>query len=139
MQRNFIGYRESMKILFVCIHNKRRSVMAEAFAKKFGLNAFSAGVEKTDGIDEKVVEVLKEKNLEAKEKPQTIDDVVREVGKFDVVVTMGCLNSCPFVPAKKHISWNIEDPAGKDIEVYRKIRDEIEEKVRELANSLKDI
>jgi len=71
-----------MKILFVCIHNKRRSVMAEAFAKKFGLNAFSAGVEKTDGIDEKVVGILK---------------------------------------------------------IIEKLDDEIEEKVKELANSLKDI
>ncbi|AEF95650.1 arsenate reductase ArsC [Methanotorris igneus] len=128
-----------MKVLFVCVHNKRRSIMAEAFGKKYGLNAYSAGLEKTDGVDEKVVEVLKEKNLNAKQKPQTIDEVVREVGNFDVVVTMGCLDKCPFVPAKKHISWNIEDPAGKDIEVYRKIRDEIEEKVKELTNSLKDI
>jgi len=71
-----------MKVLFVCVHNKRRSIMAEAFGKKYGLNAYSAGLEKTDGVDEKVVEVLKEKNLNVKQKPQTIDEVVREVGNL---------------------------------------------------------
>ncbi|MDK2790117.1 MAG: hypothetical protein PWP15_624 [Methanothermococcus sp.] len=125
-----------MKVLFVCVHNKRRSIMAEAFGKKYGLNAYSAGLEKTDGVDEKVVEVLKEKNLNVKQKPQTIDEVVREVGNFDVVVTMGCLDKCPFVPAKKHIGWDIEDPADKDIEVYRKVRDEIEKKIEELIQIL---
>ncbi|UXM84542.1 arsenate reductase ArsC [Methanococcus aeolicus] len=126
-----------MKVLFVCIHNKRRSIMAEAFGNKYGLNAYSAGLEKTDVVDEKVIEVLNEKNLNAKQKPQTINEVVREVGNFDVVVTMGCLGACPFVPAKKHIAWNIEDPADKDIEFYRMVRDEIEGKVNELANNLK--
>lgn len=111
--------------------------MAEAFGNKYGLNAYSAGLEKTDVVDEKVIEVLNEKNLNAKQKPQTINEVVREVGNFDVVVTMGCLGACPFVPAKKHIAWNIEDPADKDIEFYRNVRDEIEGKVRELANNLK--
>ncbi|AEH06606.1 arsenate reductase/protein-tyrosine-phosphatase family protein [Methanothermococcus okinawensis] len=126
-----------MKILFVCVHNKRRSVMAEAFGRKFGLDAYSAGVEKTENIDDMVFKVMSEKNLKIKKRPQTIDGVVKEVGNFDIVVTMGCLGACPLVPAKKHIAWNIEDPADKDIEFYRKVRDEIEDKVRELANSLK--
>ena len=129
--------------------------MAEAFGRKFGLDAYSAGVEKTENIDEMVFKVMSEKNLKIKEKPQTIDEVVKEVGNFDIVVTMGCLGACPFVeqksqsdfcsspfasltpiPAKKHIAWNIEDPADKDIEYYKKIRDEIENKVKNLVNDL---
>lgn len=122
----------SEKIAFVCIHNKRRSVMAESFAKNLGLNAYSAGVEKTETIDKKVVEVMNELGLNVKEKPETILELTKKIGNIDILVTMGCIGSCPFVPAKKYITWNIEDPAGKEIEVYRKIRDEIKIKVEEL-------
>jgi protein-tyrosine-phosphatase len=129
---------KNMKILFVCIHNKRRSVMAEAFGRKYGFSAYSAGVEKTDNIDEMVFKVMSEKNLKIKEKPQTIDEVIKETENrnFDIVITMGCIGACPFVPAKKHISWNIEDPADKDIEYYKKIRDEIENKVKNLVDEI---
>ncbi|MBA2846293.1 protein-tyrosine-phosphatase [Methanococcus maripaludis] len=123
------------KIAFVCIHNKRRSVMAESFAKNLGLNAYSAGVEKTEEIDEKIVEVMTELGLKVKEKPETILELTKKIGNIDILVTMGCIGSCPIVPAKKYIAWNIKDPAGKEIEVYRKIRDEIKIKVEELLKS----
>ncbi|MBB6067574.1 arsenate reductase/protein-tyrosine-phosphatase family protein [Methanococcus maripaludis] len=123
------------KIAFVCIHNKRRSVMAESFAKNLGLNAYSAGVEKTEEIDEKIVEVMTELGLKVKEKPETILELTKKIGNIDILVTMGCIDSCPIVTAKKYIAWNIKDPAGKEIEVYRKIRDEIKIKVEELLKS----
>ncbi|MBM7408464.1 arsenate reductase ArsC [Methanococcus maripaludis] len=123
------------KIAFVCIHNKRRSVMAESFAKNLGLNAYSAGVEKTEEIDAKIVEVMTELGLKVKERPETILELTKKIGNIDILVTMGCIGSCPIVPAKKYIAWNIKDPAGKEIEVYRKIRDEIKIKVEELLKS----
>jgi protein-tyrosine-phosphatase len=123
------------KIAFVCIHNKRRSVMAESFARSFGLNAYSAGVEKTEEIDEKIVEVMTELGLKVKERPETILELTKKIGNIDILVTMGCIGSCPIVPAKKYIAWNIKDPAGKELEVYRKIRDEIKIKVEELLKS----
>ncbi len=128
--------KENLKILFVCIHNKRRSVMAEGFGRKERLNCYSAGMEKTENIDKNVVKVMAEKNIKVKEKPETINEVLNKIGDIDVVVTMGCMGYCPYVPAKKVIPWNIEDPANKDIEEYRKIRDEIEFKVKNLVNEL---
>lgn len=109
--------------------------MAESFAKNLGLNAYSAGVEKTEEIDEKIVEVMAELGLKVKEKPETILELTKKIGNIDILVTMGCIDSCPIVPAKKYIAWNIKDPAGKKIEVYRKIRDEIKIKVEELLKS----
>ncbi|ABO35451.1 protein tyrosine phosphatase [Methanococcus maripaludis C5] len=123
------------KIAFVCIHNKRRSVMAESFAKNLGLNAYSAGLEKTEHVDEKIVEVMNELGLKVKEKPETISELNLKIGNIDILVTLGCIGSCPIVPAKKYIAWNIKDPAGKELEVYRKIRDEIKIKVEELLKS----
>jgi len=123
------------KIAFVCVHNKRRSIMAESFAKNLGLNAHSAGVEKTENVDEKIVKVMGELGLKVKEKPETISELLKNIENIDILVTMGCIDSCPIVPAKKHIAWNIEDPAGKEIEIYRKIRDEIKLKVEELLKS----
>jgi len=109
--------------------------MAESFAKSLGLNAYSAGLEKTEAVDEKVVEVMNEVGLKVKEKPETILELTKRLGNIDILVTMGCTDSCPFVPAKKYIAWNIEDPAGKEIEVYRKVRDEVKIKVEELLKS----
>ncbi|ABR55577.1 protein tyrosine phosphatase [Methanococcus vannielii SB] len=123
---------KSEKIAFVCIHNKRRSVMAESFAKSLGLNAYSAGLEKTEQFDEKVVTVMEELGLTIKKKPETILELLKKIENIDILVTLGCIDSCPIVNAKKHILWNIEDPSGKEIEVYRKIRDEIKIKVEEL-------
>ena len=96
--------------------------MAESFAKNLGLNAHSAGVEKTENVDEKIVKVMGELGLKVKEKPETISELLKNIENIDILVTMGCIDSCPIVPAKKHIAWNIEDPAGKEIEIYRKIR-----------------
>jgi len=123
------------KIAFICVHNKRRSIIAESFAKNLGLNAYSAGLEKTEQFDEKIVEVMGELGLKVKEKPETISELIEKIENIDILVTMGCIDSCPIVPAKKHIAWNIEDPAGKEIEIYRKIRDEIKIKVEELLKS----
>lgn len=123
------------KIAFVCIHNKRRSVIAESFAKNLGLNAYSAGLEKTENVDKLVVEVMNELGLNVKEKPETIPELTKKIGNIDILVTMGCIGACPIVPAKKYIAWNIKDPAGKDIEVYRRIRDEIGKKVEELKKN----
>ncbi|MCS3901308.1 low molecular weight phosphatase family protein [Methanococcus voltae] len=128
------------KILFVCAHNKRRSIMAESFAKYEGLDAYSAGLEKGENyeVDEMVILVMDELGLPVKQKSDTIDEIMDKIKGVDILITMGCIGACPYVPAKKHIAWEFEDPKGKDIHFYRKIRDEIEIKVIELSEILNE-
>ncbi|MBP2144087.1 protein-tyrosine-phosphatase [Methanococcus voltae] len=132
------------KILFLCVHNKRRSIMAESFAKYEGLDAYSAGLEKdkneneNNKVDEMVVLVMDEVGLPVKQKSETVEEVMEDIKGVDILVTMGCMGACPYVPSKKHIAWELEDPEGKDIHFYRKVRDEIQRKVIELSETLNE-
>ncbi|WP_290596273.1 MULTISPECIES: low molecular weight phosphatase family protein [unclassified Archaeoglobus] len=124
------------KILFVCIHNTARSVMAEALFNSMAKDwrAESAGVERAEGVNEVVKRLLAEKGLRAKEKPRTIDDV--NLDEFDLIIAVCEESSCVVLPVSKLERWHIEDPVGKDEGIYREILAEIEEKVRALVEEL---
>lgn len=126
------------EILFVCVENAGRSQMAEAFARKLGLPASSAGTVPSSRINPVVVEAMKEKGLDiASNHPKML--TTKMIDEASLVVTMGCSieAACPrpmlAQMQKKLIDWNLEDPKGKPIEKVRTIRDEIERRVAALA------
>ena len=126
-------------VLFVCVENAGRSQMAEAFATKAGLKASSSGTVPAARVNPVVVEAMKEKGIDVShcEPKRLTTKMIDEAG---LVVTMGCSveEACPrpmlAQMQKKLVDWNLEDPKGKPIEEVRKIRDEIERRVRELAS-----
>jgi len=121
-----------LKVLFVCIHNAGRSQMAEAFASRLGLEAYSCGSSPADVINPVAVEAMREKGLDISAgKPKGFAAVPRA----DVVVTMGCGDACPYLPGRR-FDWNLSDPRGQDLEKVRTIRDEIERRVRDLRDLL---
>jgi arsenate reductase (thioredoxin) len=126
------------EVLFVCVHNAGRSQMAAALLGRYAagrVRVRSAGSVPADEINPTVVEVLDEIGLDIRaESPKPLsDDAVEEA---DVVITMGCGDACPVYPGKRYEDWELEDPAGKDIETVRRIRDEIDGRVRALVNDL---
>ena len=130
----------SKKVLFVCIENAGRSQMAEGFFRKFapkGYEPLSAGTKPIDEINPLAIEVMKEVGIDiTKQKPKTLsDEMIRHSQK---IVNMGCIDkeSCPALFVNNLTDWNIEDPKGKSIERVRKIRDEVETKVKELVTNL---
>ena len=126
------------KVLFVCVENSCRSQMAEGFAKIFGNNIFepySAGSKPSGKVDPMAVKVMKEADIDISSRTSKgFTDL--SVKEFDMVITLGCGDVCPFVPAKEHIEWKIDDPKGKDIEYFRIVRDNIQDHVKKLAESL---
>ena len=128
-----------ISILFVCVENAGRSQMAEAFAMKQGMNASSAGTVPSSKVNPIVVQAMKEKGIEIGSKlPRML--TTEMISQASLVVTMGCSveEACPrpmlAQMQKKLVDWNLADPKGKPIEEVRKIRDEIERRVGELAN-----
>jgi len=120
--------------LFVCVHNAGRSQIAEAFAKRRGLKALSAGTVPSSSVNPIFVQAMEEKGVDISDnKPKLLTNEM--IAQAALVVTMGCSveEVCPRPMLarmqKKLVDWNIEDPKGKTIEEIRKIRDEIERKV----------
>jgi arsenate reductase len=126
------------KIVFVCVENARRSQMAQGFAEVLGkgkLEVYSAGSRPSSQVDPLVIEVMREKGINLSGKhPKSLNDLPPV--EMDFLVTMGCEETCPAVLAKKIIDWEIPDPKGKSIEVFREVRDLIEEKVRTLLKEI---
>jgi arsenate reductase len=125
-------------ILFVCVHNAGRSQMAAGLTTKLGgdqVAVRSAGSEPGENVNPAAVEAMREIGIDiADAAPRLLEtDAVREA---DVVVTMGCGDACPVFPGKRYEDWELEDPAGKDIETVRRIRDQIQERVEGLLDSL---
>ena len=124
------------RILFVCVENAGRSQMAEAFANHYGkgkLIVSSAGNKPADKVSPVVVEAMKEKGIDiSTKKPQLLTFQMAQ--DADLVVTMGCNNQgiCPGPFFKPTVDWKLEDPKGKPIEKVREIRDDIEQRVRNL-------
>ena len=122
------------KIVFICVENARRSQMAEGFAEVFGkgeLEVYSAGSRPSSQVDLLVVEVMKEKGIDLTAKrPKGLNDLPPI--EMDYLITMGCEETCPAVLAKRVIEWQIPDPKGKLIDVFREVRDLIEDKIRVL-------
>jgi arsenate reductase len=130
--------REKLRIVFVCVENARRSQMAQGFAEAFGqgkVEVYSAGSRPSSQIDPLVIEVMKEKGIDLTAKrPKGLNDLPPI--EMDYLVTMGCEETCPAIPAKKIIEWEIPDPKGKSIDVFREVRDLIEDKVRNLLKEI---
>jgi arsenate reductase (thioredoxin) len=125
-------------VLFVCVHNAGRSQMAAAFLSHLSGGAVevrSAGSEPADRVNPAVVQAMAEVDIDiAAEKPKILtDEAVRE---SDVVITMGCGDTCPFYPGKRYEDWVLDDPAGKDVAAVRPIRDEIRRRVEALLDDL---
>lgn len=125
-------------ILFLCVHNAGRSQMAAGWARHLGgarVEVYSAGSEPADRVNPAAVEAMAEVGIDiAGSVPaRWTDDLIRTV---DVVVTMGCGDSCPFVPGTTYEDWELADPAGLGIEAVRPIRDEIRRRVEELLARL---
>jgi protein-tyrosine-phosphatase len=129
---------ERPEVLFVCVHNAGRSQMAAALVKlRSGgrILVRSAGSEPGETINPVVVEAMAEIGVDLGEefpKPFTNDAVAAS----DVVITMGCGDACPVFPGKRYEEWELEDPAGKEIETVRRIRDEIDARVQRLVAEL---
>lgn len=125
-------------VLFLCVHNAGRSQMAWGFFKHLAGDhavAFSGGSEPADRINPTAVSVMAEKGIDitAEQPRRWSDEMVRAA---DVVVTMGCGDTCPFIPGRRYEDWALPDPAGQSIETVRLIRDEIEMRVRGLLQEL---
>ncbi|MEI2739285.1 MAG: arsenate reductase ArsC [Chitinophagaceae bacterium] len=128
------------KILFVCVENSNRSQMSQAFAKMVGgssVKAYSAGSNPSGRINQKAIVAMKELGYDLKTHRSKSLDQVKEFAPFDVVVTMGCGDACPWMPAKQFIDWQIPDPRDMNEEDFRKVRDLIKEKVTDLILLLK--
>jgi len=125
-------------VLFVCVHNAGRSQMAAGFMQSLGkdkVNVLSAGSMPKDQINPVAVEVMKEVGIDiSNNQPKIL--TTESVKESDVVITMGCGDACPIFPGKRYEDWQLEDPAGKDLETVRKIRDEIKSRIEALLSEL---
>jgi arsenate reductase len=125
-------------VLFLCTHNAGRSLAAKVLLDTYAqgrVDVRSAGSEPSDELNPAVVAVLTERGLDpTKDFPKPLtDETAREA---DVIVTMGCGDTCPVYPGKRYLDWNLEDPAGKPVELVRPIVDEIDLRVRGLLAEL---
>jgi protein-tyrosine-phosphatase len=124
-------------VLFVCIENSNRSQMAEAFARMHGgdvVEALSAGSKPSGRINPKAIRFMAELGYDlATHASKSLDEIP---GDFDAVVTMGCGDDCPWVPAKRREDWALPDPKDLGDDGYRAVRDEISRRVQALLASL---
>ena len=126
------------RVLFVCVENSNRSQMAEAFARMDGgdaVEAFSAGSAPSGRINPKAIRFMDDLGYDLRTHASKSLDALAGMD-FDAVVTMGCGDSCPWVPAKQREDWALPDPKHMDDEGYRAVRDEISARVRTLLASL---
>ena len=125
-------------VLFLCVHNAGRSQMALGFVEHLagdGAVAWSGGSEPGLSVNPAAIEAMRERGIDiSKEYPKPwTDEIVRAA---DVVITMGCGDSCPILPGKRYEDWVLDDPAGQDVAGVRPVRDEIERRVRALLAEL---
>ncbi len=133
--------RDIMKrLLFVCVENSNRSQMAEAFARMHGqgfAEAYSAGSQPSGTVNPQAIAAMKEKNYDLTcHRSKSLDEI--PTGPYEYVVTMGCGDACPFVAAKNREDWQLSDPKNLPPEEFRAIRDEIERRVRELLQKIRE-
>ena len=130
---------EKKKILFVCVENSNRSQMSQAFATIHGGNrveAYSAGSAPSGKINPKAISAMQELGYDLSTHESKSLKEVAGSGPYDAVVTMGCGDACPWMPAKRFIDWHIPDPRHMEPDDFRKVRDLIEEKVKGLLQEL---
>ena len=127
-------------VLFLCIHNSGRSLAAKVLLEHYAkgrVEVRSAGSEPGDHLNPSVVAVLQERGLDSsREFPKPITD--DDAKAADVVVTMGCGDTCPYYPGKRYVDWELQDPAGLPVERVRPIVDDIDRRVRTLLDELVD-
>ncbi len=125
-------------VLYACIHNSGRSVAAQVLTEHYAAGAVevrSAGSEPGDGVNPAVAAVLVERGLStADHRPSLLTP--ESVQGSDVVVTMGCGETCPVFPGKRYEDWQVEDPKGQDLDVVRRIVDDVDRRVRQLLTGL---
>ena len=125
-------------LLFVCVQNSNRSQMAEAFARIHGaedFEAYSAGSQPSGEINPKAIAAMREIGYDlSKHKSKSLEEIPQV--EYDFVATMGCGDACPFVRAKRREDWQIPDPKNLPPAEFNKIRDLIEQKVRNVLSTL---
>ena len=126
------------RVLFVCTQNAGRSQMSQALFERAANGrhqARSAGTRPAEQVHRVVVDVMREQGIDlSARRPQKLTD---DLGQWaDVVVTMGCGDECPYIPGKKYIDWDLQDPDGKSVGEVRAIRSDINARVRQLASDL---
>lgn len=128
------------KVAFICVHNSCRSQMAEALGKLFAedvFESFSAGTETKPQINQDAVRIIKEMygvDMMEEHKSKLLEDIPQ----VDIVIKMGCNVICPFLPAKHTEDWGLEDPTGKDDEIFKETACKIEKKVKDLKKRIKN-
>ena len=130
--------KEALSVLFMCIHNAGRSQMAAGLLKHLTKNrvkVFSAGSKPANELNPAAVEAMAEIGIDISQNiPMLFDKRLME--EVDIVVTMGCGDTCPILPGKNYLDWQLDDPADQKIEKVREIRDQIENKVRLLTEEI---
>jgi len=125
-------------VLFICLHNAGRSQMSQALfdrAARGEYAARSAGTAPASAVHPEVVSVMAEVGIDVSgRKPQPLTQELAEWA--DVVVTMGCGDACPYIPGKRYLDWDLPDPAGLPIDDVRRIRDDIDGRIRALVTEL---
>ena len=125
-------------VLFVCVHNAGRSQMAAGWLRHLAgdrVEVRSAGSEPADRINPVAVEAMREVGIDiTAEEPKKLDYAI--AGDSDVIITMGCGDTCPVFPGKRYEDWQLTDPAGQPIEVVRTVRDDIRARVEKLIADL---
>ncbi|MER5268574.1 arsenate reductase ArsC [Actinosynnema sp. NPDC002837] len=132
--------RKQPEVLFVCVHNAGRSQMAAALLQHYALGRVtvrSAGSAPADQVNPAAAQALAELGLDiTAEVPSKL--TTEDVEASDVVITMGCGDTCPVFPGKRYLDWELEDPAGQGVDAVRPIRDDIDRRVRGLLAELLD-
>lgn len=127
------------KVLFVCVENSNRSQMAQAFANRYSegkIIAFSAGSKPSGIINPKAIAAMQELGYDLSTHSSKSLDAIKNEAPFDAVVTMGCGDACPWMPARQHIDWQVPDPRHMDAEAFNDVRDYIGTLVKELIEFL---
>ena len=129
---------EKPEVLFVCVHNAGRSQMAAALLERAAGDRVlvrSAGSTPASEVDPAVLAAMAEIGIDlSAERPKSLTEAA--VHEADVVTTMGCGDACPVYPGRRYLDWDLPDPAGQPVEVVRPIRDEVDRRVRALAQEL---
>ncbi|UYQ77286.1 arsenate reductase ArsC [Glutamicibacter sp. JL.03c] len=130
--------RNKPSVLFVCIHNAGRSQMAAAYLAHLSegrIEVRSAGSAPADSVNPAAVQAMAEEGIDmSAETPKIL--TIEAVKESDVVITMGCGDTCPIFPGKRYEDWKLDDPAGQGVEAVRPIRDEIRSRIESLISEL---
>ena len=126
---------QKIKLLFVCVENANRSQMSQAFAHIHGgdkVEAYSAGSKPSGVVNPKAIAAMKELGYDLSKHDSKSLEEVKAFAPFDVVVTMGCGDACPWMAAKRFADWQIPDPKHMERDAFNRVRDYISEQVRNL-------